>query len=150
MYAPEDGMIVNLQVRLGVVAGIVRLGAIASFIADADRYLLGTYTQEALKFVRAGHPVEFALALCPGQIFTGEVEAIRWASGHGQFLPSGQLPTFGEPSPVQTRFAIKIQQDADVEVRLPIGAEGAAVIYTGGGGFADLGRIAIRAYSWMN
>jgi hypothetical protein len=32
----------------------------------------------------------------------------------------------------------------------PIDAEGAAVIYTGGGGFAGLGPIAIRAYSWMN
>ena len=150
MYAPADGMIVNLQVRPGMVAGIVRVGAIASFVVDADRYLLGTYTQEALKFVRTGQPVEFALALYPGQIFKGEVEAIRWASGHGQFLPSGVLPTFGEPSPVQTRFAIKIRPDADVEARLPIGAEGAAVIYTGGGGFADLGRIALRAYSWLN
>jgi multidrug resistance efflux pump len=150
MYAPEDGMIVNLQVRPGVVSGILRVGAIASFIVDADRYLLGTYTQEALKFVRTGQPVEFALALYPGQIFDGEVEAIRWASGHGQFLPSGVLPTFGEPSPIQTRFAVMIQPDREVEARLPIGAEGAAVIYTGGGGFADLGRIALRAYSWLN
>lgn len=150
MRAPEDGMVVNLQVRPGVVSGIIRFGAIASFVVDADRYLLGTYTQEALKFVRAGQPVEFAMALYPGQIFTGEVEAIRWASGHGQFLPSGELPTFGEPSPVQTRFAVQIQPDADVEARLPIGAEGAAVIFTGGGGFADLGHIALRTYSWLN
>ena len=43
MAAPEDGHIINLQVRPGMVAGEVRFGAIASFIVDADRYLLGTF-----------------------------------------------------------------------------------------------------------
>ncbi len=42
MVAPEDGFITNLQVRPGMVAGEFRIGAIASFIVDADRYLLGT------------------------------------------------------------------------------------------------------------
>jgi hypothetical protein len=32
----------------------------------------------------------------------------------------------------------------------PIGAGAAAAIYTGGGGFAALRRIEIRAYSWLN
>jgi len=32
-----------------MVAGEVRIGAIASFIVDADRYLLGTFYQEQLK-----------------------------------------------------------------------------------------------------
>ena len=52
MVAPEDGFITNLQVRAGMVAGIVRYGAIASFIADADRYFLATYNQETFKYVR--------------------------------------------------------------------------------------------------
>lgn len=43
MVAPEDGYIMNLQVRPGMVAGDVRFGAIASFIADADRYILANF-----------------------------------------------------------------------------------------------------------
>jgi multidrug resistance efflux pump len=76
MVAPEDGYIINLQVRPGMVAGEVRFGAIASFICDADRYLLAQYFQENLKYVKPGQPVEAALDLYPGQIWKGTVEAI--------------------------------------------------------------------------
>ena len=36
LTAPEDGRIVNLQVRVGMVSGIYRIGGIAALIADAD------------------------------------------------------------------------------------------------------------------
>ena len=52
VVAPADGMIINLQVEEGMVAGIVRFGAIASFIID-EPYILATYRQENLKFVDA-------------------------------------------------------------------------------------------------
>lgn len=97
MTAPEDGFITNLQVRPGMVAGTVRFGAIAALIVDADRYVLGTYYQEHLKYVKRGLSVEVALDLYPGQIFTGSVDSIWWASGEGQFLPSGDLPSFNPP-----------------------------------------------------
>jgi multidrug resistance efflux pump len=74
MVAPED---VNLQVRPGMVAGDIRLGAIASFVCDADRYLLASFFQENLKYVKPGQSAEVALDLYPGQIWKGKVEAIR-------------------------------------------------------------------------
>ena len=46
LTAPEDGHMINLQVRPGMVAGTYRVGGIAAFIADADRYLLATFFQE--------------------------------------------------------------------------------------------------------
>jgi len=49
MVAPEDGTVINLQVRPGMVAGDVRFGAIASFVVDADRYVLANFFQENLK-----------------------------------------------------------------------------------------------------
>ena len=151
MTAPEDGTIINLQVRPGMVSGIVRFGAIASFIVDADRYLLGTFYQEQLKYVKDGQPVEVAIDLYPGQIFSGKVDSIWWASGEGQMLPSGQLPAFNPPpEEPQGRFAVKIHFDAEHQNKFPIGAQGAATIYTGGGGFAALRRIAIRTYTWLN
>src|SRR5229473_5340375 len=63
LVAPEDGRIVNLQVEPGMVAGILRIGGIASFIVDSDRYLLASFTQETLKYVKVGQPVEVTLAL---------------------------------------------------------------------------------------
>src|SRR4030095_9145721 len=54
LTAPEDGRIINLQVRPGMVAGTIRLGGISPLIADADRYLLATYFQENLKYVKVG------------------------------------------------------------------------------------------------
>lgn len=76
LVAPEDGHIINLQVRPGMVAGDIRFGAIASFICDNDRYLLATYYQENLKYVKLGQPVEVAMNLFPGQIFKGKVTAL--------------------------------------------------------------------------
>jgi hypothetical protein len=63
-----------------MAAGIFRVGGIATFVADADRYLLATFNHEVLKFVKVEHPVEAALGLCPGQIFTARVGSIRYAN----------------------------------------------------------------------
>jgi len=153
MVAPEDGHIINLQVRPGMVAGEVRLGAIASFICDADRYLLANFFQENLKYVKPGQPVEAALDLYPGQIWPGTVEAIWKGSGSGQLLPSGTLPSFNYvPTDVpQGQFAIVIRLDDPDQAKFPIGTQGRAAIYTNpGSGFAWLRKIGIRVYTWSN
>jgi multidrug resistance efflux pump len=49
-----------------MVSGIYRIGGVAALIADADRYVLATYFQENLKYVRPGQPVEVSLDLYPG------------------------------------------------------------------------------------
>ncbi|MBP9903404.1 MAG: HlyD family secretion protein [Verrucomicrobiota bacterium] len=154
LVAPEDGRIVNLQVRPGMVAGDYRFGAIASFICDDGRYLLGAYFQEVLKYMTNGQPVEVALELYPGQIFQGKVQDIWRASGEGQYLPSGNLPVFHpEPPKVpQGCFAVAIVFDDPDQSKFPIGAQGVAAIYTKGmhGPWAALRRVSIRITSWMN
>lgn len=152
LVAPEDGYIINLQVRPGMVSGDIRVGAIASFICDADRYVLATYSQETLKYVRQGQPVEIAFDLYPGQIFKAKVDGIWQGTGQGQYLPSGTLPTYAPPRPdtPQGLFAVKMTLDEPDQWRFPIGAQAGAAIYTGGGGFAVLRRIGIRAVSWAN
>ena len=154
LTAPEDGLIINLQVRPGMVSGIYRIGGIAALIAEADRYLLATFYQENLKYVRPGQPVEVAFDLYPGQIFAGKVENIWHANGAGQYLPSDEIPKFQPPPPnaLQGQYAVKIvMEDAD-PMQLPIGAQGVAAIYTGGehGAWAALRKISIRAHSWFN
>jgi multidrug resistance efflux pump len=153
MLAPEDGRIVNLQVQEGMVAGIFRIGGIASFIVDADRFALATYNQENLKYVKDGQPVEVALDLYPGQIFKGKVKTIWKGSGEGQMLPSGDLPKFNPPPKdvPQGRFAVQIVLDDEDQSQFPIGAQGTAAIYTSdGGGWVALRRIEIRGRSWLN
>jgi multidrug resistance efflux pump len=152
MEAPEDGRIINLQVRPGMVSGIVRLGGIAAFIVDADRYVLATFYQENLKWVRPGQPVEVALDLYPGQIFAGKVQYIWRGNGVGQYLPSDDIPKFHQPDPriAQGQYAVRILlADAD-QSKFPIGAQGSAAIYTSQGAWAVLRRISIRAHSWLN
>ncbi|QDS91585.1 Inner membrane protein YiaV precursor [Roseimaritima multifibrata] len=152
MVAPADGYIINLQVQPGMVAGIVRFGAIATFIVDAERYVLATYTQEQLKYVKESQSVEVAFDLYPGEIFKGKVENIWQGSGGGQMTPSGQLPTFvpQDPDQPQGLFAVQIVMDDENESQFPIGAQGAAAIYTGNEGFGALRKIGIRGYSWSN
>jgi multidrug resistance efflux pump len=154
LTAPEDGRIINLQVRPGMVSGIYRVGGIAALIADADRYLLATFYQENLKYVRPGQPVEVALDLYPGQIFAGKVEDIWRGNGAGQYLPSDELPKFRPPPPEapQGQYAVKIVLEDHDPLKFPIGAQGIAAIYTGGerGAWAALRRISIRAHSWFN
>ena len=153
MVAPEDGYLINLQVRPGMVAGEVRFGAIATFICDADRYLLASYFQENLKYVKAEQEAEVALDLYPGQIFKGKVEAIWQGSGQGQMLPSGQLPAFTyQPTEIpQGQFAVAIHLDGEDQSKFPIGTQGRAAIYTNpSSGFVVMRRIGIRGYSWLN
>jgi multidrug resistance efflux pump len=154
LVAPEDGRVINLQVRPGMVAGDYRIGAIASFICDDGRYLLAAYFQEVLKYMTNGQPVEAALDLYPGQIFRGKVQSIWKASGEGQYLPSGNLPVFHpEPPKVpQGCFAVAIVLDDPDQSKFPIGAQGVAAVYTKGmhGPWAALRRISIRITSWMN
>jgi multidrug resistance efflux pump len=154
LVAPEDGHIINLQVRPGMVAGDYRIGAIASFICDDGRYLLAAYFQEILKYMTNGQPVEVALDLYPGQIFPAKVQSIWRASGEGQYLPSGTLPVFHpEPPKIpQGCFAVAIVFDDPDQTKFPIGAQGVAAVYTKGmhGPWAALRRISIRITSWMN
>jgi len=153
MVAPEDGHIVNLQVRPGMVAGSVRVGAIASFICDADRYLLAHFFQENLKYVKPGQLVEAAIDLYPGQIFTGKVEAIWQGTGAGQMLPSGVLPNFNyvPTETPQGQFAVAIQLDDEDQSKFPIGTQGRAAIYTNPkSSFTVLRKVGIRSYTWFN
>ncbi len=154
LAAPEDGRIINLQVRPGMVSGILRVGGIAALIAEADRYVLATFYQENLKYVRPGQPVEVSLDLYPGQIFSGKVDSIWRGNGVGQYLPSDEIPKFQQPAPTvpQGQYAVKILLSGENQPDFPIGAQGTAAIYTSGehGSWAALRKISIRAHSWLN
>ena len=155
MKAPEDGRIVNLQVRPGMVSGILRVGGIAALIASADRYVLATYFQENLKYVKPG-PVSPRSRST--SIPVRSSRATSTASGRptasGQYLPSDEIPKYEPPPPhiPQGQFAVKIIVDDPDQSKFPIGAQGAAAIYVDGdkGSWAALRKIAIRTTTWLN
>lgn len=150
IYAPEDGMIVSQQARPGLVVGVIRIAAIASFVTEDKPYILGSFRQQNLKFVEPGQEVEIALDLYPGEILTGEVEAIWWATGQGQYLPSGRLPSFILPKP-PGHIAVQIKVDVPEGYIFPAGGHAAVAIYTGKGqSFEFLRRIGIRIYAFAN
>jgi multidrug resistance efflux pump len=154
LTAPEDGRIINLQVRPGMVSGIYRVGGIAALIAEADRYVLATFYPQNLKYVRPGQRVEVALGLYPGQIFAGKVDSIWRGNGVGQYLPSDDVPKFQQPRPdtPEGQYAVKIILDEPDQSKFPIGAQGSAAIYTAGerGAWAVLRKISIRAHAWAS
>jgi multidrug resistance efflux pump len=147
--APDDGMIVNLQVQPGMVAGIVRAGAIASFIFDRDPYLLAMYRQENLLYIEPGQDALVALNLYPGKVFKAKVDNIWWASGKGQFTPSGTLPVFRDlPIFPEGRMAVQLTFE-ELPPNLPIGAQGASLILTDESNpFTWIGQIALRTYAY--
>lgn len=153
LTAPEDGRVINLQVRPGMVSGILRIGGIAVLIADDNRYLLATYFQENLKYVEPGQPAEIAFDLYPGQIFKGRVDSIWKANGQGQLLPTADIPKFeaADPNIPQGQYAVKILLDDADQSRFPIGAQGSVAIYVDGdkGAWAALRKVAIRMHTWL-
>lgn len=149
LVAPADGFITNLQAQPGLVVGGLRVGAIASFICEEDPYVLATFFQEHLKYVKEGQLVEIALDTHPGKIFDGKVEAVWKAAGQGQMMPQGSLPTFDQPLP-KGRFPVKISIDRP-DSELAAGVQGSVAIYTDQGtSFSILRRIEIRTYSYGN
>ena len=149
IYAPEDGFIVNQQAWPGLVVGDFRVGAIAAFVTNRDPYMLAGFYQEHIKLVAPGQPVEIALDVDPGNIYTGTVRQIWWATGQGQYLPSGRIPDFIFPK-FQGRFAVEVTFD-DPDAFLPAGGHGAVAIYTQRSELFEIMRkINIRLYSWAN
>ena len=150
IFAPEDGMIVSQQARPGLVVGTFRVAAIASFVTADNPYILGSFRQQNLKFVKPGQEVEVALDLYPGEILTGKVEAIWWATRQGQYKPSGTLPNFILPK-LPGQIAVQIKVDVPDGYIFPAGGHAAVAVYTGKGqSFEFLRRIGVRIYAFAN
>ena len=153
LTAPEDGRVINLQVRPGMVSGILRIGGIAVLIAEDNRYLLATFFQENLKYVKRDQYAEVALDLYPGQIFKGRVDSIWKANGQGQLLPTAEIPKFSpaDPEIPQGQYAVKILLEDPDQSQFPIGAQGSVAIYVNGdrGAWAALRKVAIRMHTWL-
>ena len=84
-----------------------------------------------MRLVEPGNPAEFTLRTYPGRVIKATVDSIVWAQGQGQVAQSGVVPQTGAYPQVPGRFPVKFEvAEADRDLFLPAGAEGAGAIYT--------------------
>jgi multidrug resistance efflux pump len=130
VFAPADGTVVNLQLRVGSTASQFAGLPVMSFVED-QQWIIATFAQNELREVANGNEAEIAVRTLPGRVLKCRVDSVIWATGQGQLPLGGQLPgasTYGIP---EGRLAVKLGLDGkDKDVFLPAGARGQAAIYT--------------------
>lgn len=129
-YAPANGSVINLQLRVGSYAVPFPIQPVMSFVED-EYQVIALFRQNELHEVEPGNEVEIALPTYPGRIVKGKVESIVWAQGQGQVPMGGLLPQTGPVPPPEGRFPVKIDlEEKDRAIFLAAGAQGDAAIYT--------------------
>jgi multidrug resistance efflux pump len=150
LRAPEDGYVIDLQLRPGV---FIRLKQpVMTFVSTEGLYAVGIIRQRGSQWVSEGDPAEIALEMYPGQVFRAKVVSIIWGSGEVQFLPSGKLPRL-EGLRASEEFAVRLELEEPVPDRpLRLGASGIAAIYTSraADAFIVLRRLELQSESFLN
>ena len=133
LRAPSRGAIENFTLDIGQFAAAGQ--PLATFVSTHDVWLQADMRENNISNIKLGDPVEFALDIAPGQIFTGTVSSIGYGVS-GRFSSSpGQLPTIGgstgwlrEPQ----RFPVIVRFPGDEAVGLlRAGGQADVIIYTG-------------------
>jgi len=130
MYAPADGTVINLQLRVGSFVVPFPIQAAMSFVEN-DYQVIALFHQNELHQVEPGDEVEIALSTYPGKVIKGTVDSIVWAQGQGQLQASGSIPMSGVTAMPPGRYAVKFNiAERDRQLFLAAGAAGDAAIYT--------------------
>ncbi len=133
VYAPTDGIVDNLQLRVGTY---VQIGeGVMSFVDTEKWWIVANYQENALSVIRPGQDVILGYFMYPGRQFTGTVESLGWGISQGQGLPTGDLPTIDSTSSWITfsqRFQVRIDPGQMPEAApLRIGATVRTAVLTG-------------------
>jgi multidrug resistance efflux pump len=131
VYAPTNGYVTNLQLRVG---SYVPAGRPVLTCIDADQWwVVANFRESNLERLREGQPVRIAFKQYPGRLFSGKVRSVGWGVGQGQGVPSGELPVIKGPSeliPLAQRFQVRVTLDHPGEVALRVGATASVIVYT--------------------
>ena len=129
-YAPDDGYVINLQLRPGSTVAQLPMLPVMTFV-EQDQVILAMFNQNELHAVEPGNEAELALETYPGRIIKAHVDSIVWAQGQGQLPLTGTLPQTGATPAPQGRFAVKLVLDEkEKDLFLAAGARGTGAIYT--------------------
>ncbi len=128
--APNDGIIVNVQLRPGAFVAAFPIASVMTFMEDTPQ-IYALFYQNELHQIEVGNEAEFYVPSFPGNILKAKVESIILAEGQGQLNASGTLPTTGLRDITPNRFAVKlVMDDRHAELLLPAGAVGDGAVYT--------------------
>jgi multidrug resistance efflux pump len=150
MTAPADGYVVNWQVQVGTMLVPSPAAAAGTFVETSRTDVAAVFSQNYLSNVRPGDDVELVLDPYPGRLFAGKVDAVIAASGGGQFVTTGTIPTTSAAGSTGT-YAVRILFSDEAAARnLSLGSGGAAAIYTKAGQpFHIISKVAIRMKKWL-
>ena len=126
VYAPNDGTVVNLQLRPGQVAAALPMLPVMTFIENGQ-WVIALYQQNEVREVQPGQEAEIALKMYPGRIIKCKVDSVVWATAGGQVPVSGNLPNIGPMPPGQ--LAVRLFPD-DKDLFIAAGAAGFGAVYT--------------------
>ena len=130
-YAPANGYITNMQLRVGSFAhtGIPVLTCI-----DRDHWwVVANCRENSLEYLKPGQRVGLSFNTYPGRIFPGVVQTVGWGVYQGQAAPSGNLPAVPEPQNwirLSQRFQVWVTPQMPPEYPLRIGATATVAVYT--------------------
>ena len=150
--APNDGTVINLQLRPGQMATALGALPVMTFVEDTFQ-VIALFHQNELHQVRPGDQAEIALLTYPGRIIKAQVNSIVWAQGQGQLpITSGQIPQTGVAPLPPGRFAVRLDiAPRDRELFLAAGAVGNGAIYTQHGHHIHIIRkVILRVGSYLN
>jgi len=148
--APNDGHIVNLQVRPGVAVRSFAATPAMTFISDEMKIVVASFSQSSIRRIQAGDSAEMVFALFPGEVFQGTVTHVVHATGVAQLTASGSIPVL-TGAPASGRYAVRVAiDDPDLLDRLPQGASCSVAVYTSiGQPFHVISMVAMRINAWM-
>jgi multidrug resistance efflux pump len=131
VYAPCDGLVTDLQLRVGAYT---YTGRAAMTLIDTSRWLVvANFRENALLRLREGQPAGVAFRSLPGQVLDARVVSVGWGVSQGQGVPSGQLPDVKVPAswvPAAQRFQVRLTVDNPDSVPLRVGMTGSVAVYT--------------------
>jgi multidrug resistance efflux pump len=149
--APNNGTVVNAQLRPGVFLVPTPLRAAMSFLEDEPQVFM-LFHQNELHQIKPGHEAEFYVPTNPGQVYKAKVESVIWAQRQGQVNASGDVPQTGVRPAVPNRFPVKLilEEGSHTEL-IAAGAIGHGAIYTDNMSFLHFVRkVMLRVYSKLN
>jgi multidrug resistance efflux pump len=130
-YAPANGYVTNMQLRVGSYAHI---GIPVLTCIDTDQWwVVANCRENSLEYLKPGQKVDLAFNTYPGRIFPGVVQTVGWGVYQGQAVPSGELPAVSEPKnwiKLAQRFQVWITPQMPEGYPLRIGATASIVVYT--------------------
>ena len=128
--APNDGTVVNLQLRPGAYVAAFPVASVMTFLEDTPQ-IYALFNQNELHQIEVGNEAEFFVPSFPGKILKAKVEAVILAEGQGQLNATGNLPTTGLNKIAPNRFVVRLaMDDRHAELLLPAGAVGEGAVYT--------------------